>query len=384
MSYDFDLIVIGGGPAGLSAAIRARWVKTASAIPASVLVLDPAGAGGLARLGQICLTGPSFAFHGAELMARLQQDIAQWEIPLLREAAVALERTGDIWTVHTPARTLRGLAVVLATGLRQLTDEPAVQPGGRLILLSGGYQRAAERFAQWSQEHRGRRLLLIGGASLPASLADFARRDRGRNRLACLCEPQTRIRGWREAADGLLLDVEEDGVPRTVACEWAMLDFHSLELAPPSLAFLPAALRAADGYSAAGPRGNPAASGLFAAGDCAGAPSLCVKALAQGAEAGFNAYRHIYQAKFGQAPPLFAFYVSPERPALDASDLPELDPARHRPVGLSWRSRFAAHPLSGYGEGRVASSALSPQEQAWLRTEVAEKMATVHVRVNSG
>lgn len=377
--YDFDVIVIGGGPAGMAAATRVRWVKTAYAIPASVAVLDPTGLGGLARMGTICLTGPSFSFSGEELAARLAQDITQWEIPVLHEAAVRLKHVDGLWEVHTSQRVLRGLSVVLATGLRQLSDEPAMKAAGRLALLSGGYLRTYERFSQWSREHMDQRLLLIGGASLRESLAEFIWVDEGRNQITCLCEPDARLLCWRDEPDALVIEVEEGGICREARCDAAMIDFHSLEQRPTSLQFLPLSLRDSDGYSAVGSQGQAEYPGLFAAGDCAGAPSLCVKALAQGTEAGFQAYRYVYERKFGYAPPLFAFYVSPERPALGAPELPEIDLTCHRPVGLSLRSRFAGHPLTGYGENRLGSRPLTPEELERLRCEVAEKMATVHL-----
>jgi len=379
MSYDFDVIVIGAGPAGMAAAIRGRWVKTATAIPASVLLIDPAGLGGLARMGTINLTGPAFHFEGPELMEKLFPDIEQFEIPLLRETALGFRREEPYWIVRTPERELTCLAVVLATGIRKLTDESDAFAARKMSILAGGYERSAERFITWSNEHAGQRLVLIGGEPLADSLAMFQAFDGGRNTIEAMYEPRQLISKLRMEDDKLHIEFTEDGKPREIACDKAMLDYHSLMLAPPSPAILPAALRDAAGYSRVGPQGDPAHPGLFAAGDCTGYPSMSLRAMAQGAEAGFNAYRHAYEFKFGQPPSLFAFYVLGDRPPLSASELPAIDPGIHQPVGLSPRSHFAAHPLAGYGENGLRGNP-SQSELTLLSQELADKIATVHRR----
>ena len=380
MSYDFDVVVIGAGPAGMAAAIRCRWVKTASAVPASVLLLDPAGLGGLASMGTINLTGPSFHFEGPELMAKLFPDIEQFEVPLLREAATGIRREDPYWVVRTPARELRCLAVVVATGIRRLTNEGEAFKAKKMSILAGGYERAAERFITWSNEHAGQRLVIVGGETLRESLSVFQAFDNGRNIIEGLYEPRQLISGLRIEDDRLIIRYEEGAGTRETACDKAMLDYHTLLEAPPSPAILPADWRDAAGYSRIGPQGDPALPGLFAAGDCTGFPSMSLRAMAQGAEAGFNAYRHVYAHKFGEEPPLFAFYVLTARPPLTASEMPQVDPDLHLPVGLSRRSHFAVHSLAGMGEGQAQMQRLSAQEMALLLEEMTEKTATVHRR----
>jgi hypothetical protein len=242
------------------------------------------------------------------------------EIPLLREAAVAVRREPTCWRVVTPAGALRALAVVVAVGLRRMTVEPELRAAGRLAFLAGGYARAAHTFRTWSRSHEGQHAYIIGGAGL--DITPFLVADEGRNLIQ------------------VALDESKIQNPKSKI----FLDYHSLELAPPGPAFLPNAWRTDSGYLAFGPAGRDDLPGIFAAGDCAGMPSLCLKALAQGAEAGFHAYRYIHHRKFGAEPPLFAFFPSEERPPLDASDLPAIDPARHRPVALTQAAGDLADP----------------------------------------
>jgi thioredoxin reductase len=373
MRYDADIIVIGAGPAGMAAALRSRWVKSSNMLPASVLLLDPAGPGGIAAMGTVFLVGPWWQFNGDLPAKHLIGDLRRLEIPIVREAAVALETDGDFWTVTTPARIYRSLAVVLAAGLRRLTDEPDIRAAKGLTFLSGGYERAAERFMQWSDTHAGQRMLLIGGATLAPAMAELRAYDARRNELLAVYEPVQTVRGYARDGEVITVTVETHGRLQQLACEHVMLDYHSLESAPPSLAFLPAAWRTQAGYSAVGPVGDATLPGLFAAGDCAGMPSMCVKALAQGAEAGLHAYRYVYQRKFGEAPHLFAFFPSPDRPPLAVREIPPIDPERHQPVGLIAASRFPTRldaPDVGW----------SDEDRATLLEEIGTRSATVHLR----
>jgi thioredoxin reductase (NADPH) len=376
MSYDVDIVVVGAGPAGLAAAIRARWVKTAAAVPASVAVLDPGGPGGIAALGTIRLTGPGWAYAGRELITHLQDDIDALQIPLLRQTVTAIARAGDGWQVETDQGALRCLAVVLATGLRRLGSEAALIAGGQLIFLAGGYARSADIFMTWSEMHRDQHLVLIGGAGVADTARQFISFDGGRNHITPLVENQGHV-SFRRAGPEVLVTLDADGVRSESACTAVMLDYHSLELSPPALAFLPAQWRTEQGFSAAGPHGRADLPGIFAAGDCTGVPSLCLKALAQGVEAGFAAYRHVFLHKFGELPPLFAFYPHAQRPPLIATDLPSFARTDYEPVGLVADSPFPPLPWLASGR-RVADGVSAPPSPELLKAEIAAKRATIH------
>lgn len=380
MSYDADLIVIGAGPAGMAAAIRARWVKTAQMAPASVLLLDPHGCGGIAEMGAIFLTGPSFGFAGPDLVAHLIKDVEAMEIPVVRETAVNLEHEGPYWIVQTPHRTLRSLAVVVAVGLRRLANEVEVLKAGGLNFMSGGYTRAGERFTYWSRTNTGKQLVIIGSEALADTLPLFLEHDNGRNTITALCEPRQQVQGYNMTGGRVWLKYTEGGMEQALQCDKVMLDYHSLQLTPPSPAFLPAAMRAADGYCSISQQGDSDFPGLFGAGDCIGPPSASLKAMSNGSEAGFNAYRYIFEHKFDVAPHLFAFYVSPERPPLVCSEVPAVDPHIHHPVGLTAASRFPSIWALSHTE-HATPTTLSGDDLAALQVEIEKKIATVHRRM---
>ena len=111
---DCELAVVGGGPAGLMAALlAARHGRSA-------IVLDPLGSGG-ALLNQERIEGfPGFpeAVPGYELGPRLQEQAMEAGAALeLGEATRIESRTGD-WALLTDSHELVAGAVVVATGTR--------------------------------------------------------------------------------------------------------------------------------------------------------------------------------------------------------------------------------------------------------------------------
>lgn len=111
---DYELAVVGGGPAGLAAALLAARHGR------STIVLDPLGAGG-ALLNQERIEGfPGFpeAVPGYELGPRLQeQAMAAGAAIELGEATRIDPRDGD-WALLTDSRELVAGAVLVATGTR--------------------------------------------------------------------------------------------------------------------------------------------------------------------------------------------------------------------------------------------------------------------------
>ena len=71
----------------------------------------------------------------------------------------------------------------------------------------------------------------------------------------------------------------------------------------------PAARRGAGGFLDPARDMATGVPGLFSAGDANGAPFCVAKALSDGTVAGFEAYRHVYQQRFGRQPNLFPYYA---------------------------------------------------------------------------
>ena len=107
----YDVIVIGGGPAGLTAAIylaRARY---------RVLVLEKEQFGGQITITHEVVNYPGIAkTSGKQLTEAMQQQAEAFGAEFLLAEATGLELNGDIKTVHTARGDFRCFGVLLATG----------------------------------------------------------------------------------------------------------------------------------------------------------------------------------------------------------------------------------------------------------------------------
>lgn len=112
MDTDYDVIILGGGAAGLSAAIYAgrATLKT--------LVLERLGSG-----GQILNTGeienyPGFpeGVQGPELARLLEEQAREFGAEIRFDEATGVELSGDVKTVEVSSGRLSARAVIIATG----------------------------------------------------------------------------------------------------------------------------------------------------------------------------------------------------------------------------------------------------------------------------
>lgn len=360
--YDYDVAVIGAGPAGLAAAIRARWLKGFDPWPSSVVVFDPGPLGGLGRWGSCVLTGPGWSLSGAELTDRLAADVESLAIPVVGEAVTHVERDGPYLLLRAGDHVVRALAIVLASGLRTLANEDRHFPDGVTIAMKG---RAHLRSLVGRAIEAGRKsgLVVIGNAHTTLLVPLFAELG-GSVAIRWIVEPSTTL-STPVAGDGhaglphptlhgRLAAVEGDerveGVtivtpdgPVQLACSSVFIDYHAFELRPAvsvqGLGHL--GIRATgEGFVETDAWNETRAAGIFAAGDVTGRYASTLTALGDGVSAGFGAHRHAFRAKFGREPDLFAYrgLARPlasegERgPAIAVSDVPVL-------VGVAQRAQ---------------------------------------------
>jgi thioredoxin reductase (NADPH) len=143
----YDCLIIGGGPAGLTAAIYlARYRRR-------VIVLDA----GKSRAAWIPTSHnyPGFedGIGGPELLARLAGQADQYGAELRRGEVTRLARNGKTFTATAEGKRVSAQRVLIATGI---VDETPVLPGLRDAVYEGalrfcpicdGYEVAGERIA---------------------------------------------------------------------------------------------------------------------------------------------------------------------------------------------------------------------------------------------
>ena len=108
---DLDLVILGGGPAGLSAAIYAArsGLKT--------VLLEQVAFGGQVTVTPVVENYPAFSSIKGQQLAEIMADHARQYVPLLQGVLVqGVTREGDQISVHTPDAVYQTRALLFATG----------------------------------------------------------------------------------------------------------------------------------------------------------------------------------------------------------------------------------------------------------------------------
>jgi thioredoxin reductase (NADPH) len=126
---DFDLIIIGGGPAGLTAAIYGARAGL------SVLVLEKAITGGQMRLTSEIENFPGFALvSGADLAAKLHEQAESYGVEIRIGSAQSLVIQGGRKLVCVNDASIEAGAVIIATGT---TNKNLPCPGAKEFVGRG-------------------------------------------------------------------------------------------------------------------------------------------------------------------------------------------------------------------------------------------------------
>jgi thioredoxin reductase len=369
--YDVDVVVIGNGPAGLTAAIRARWVKGYSVLPCSVGIVGAGPAGGLLPWGGAILTGPGWAFKGKELLNKLMADVQRLSIPIYPGEATAVRREGSFLVIEGKRHSaLRALSVVVATGLRATGNEADYyQKGVYATFKSYGY--LSKLIADAANDCDGQGLLVVGNERTELLSPLFHETAQRAGGLTFLLDAEA---NWRPPADfpgavvkGRLADVAKnktrssrrgvfaaratgtDGSSTHIRCGAILIDYNAFEQKP-SLPISSKEDKAEDnllnllkreerGFIVVDRWMRTSEPGIFAAGDITGRYSSTVMAMGDGVCAGFGAYRWAFRTKFGDEPRLFAYAATRALITPETSDLPGL-PDHCSPKLLSGELRF--------------------------------------------
>lgn len=273
----YDIIVVGAGPAGLTAAVYARRAGK------SVLVLEKAGFGGQITYSHKIENYPSHqSISGTELAdMMLEQAIAQGAEVELEEALEVNKNDDGTFTIKTDFSTFDCKAVIIATGAKHRT----LNVEGEENFIGGGISFCAVCDGAF---YSGKEVAVIGGgnsalveATLLAetckkvTIIQNLERLTGEMRLQEALEAKDNVeiiynttvsafKGETEL-ESVVLKSELDGTESEITPDGV---FVAIGLAPDNKAF--ESLTALDkyGYVVASEACTTDTEGLFVAGDC--------------------------------------------------------------------------------------------------------------------
>ncbi len=360
--YDVDVAVIGGGPAGMSAAVRCRWVKSYRSLPCSVAVFEPGPIGGLAGWRTCSITGPGYRYIGDGLVTRIMTDFERYAIPVLPHRVTMIRKSNAGFSVQTAdGPAIRALSVVVATGMRPLSNERHFLGRG-LFVTYMGYEYFPKLFDRIRVA--GRRGVVVFGNRKSAHLAELAGPlARATDVLWVIDEPLAVelpdlpgrvVRGRlkqvdgkgstsagfdagdrndpaapdfeRDAAAGVerVQWVDEHGEEHTHDCSAILLDYNAWENQTRRDWDKLGLDDDGHGFITIDPWCSTSVEGVFAAGDVTGRYRSTAMALGDGVNAGLSAVRYTYRRKFGSEPNLFAYRSADRSLSATERDLPSV------------------------------------------------------------
>lgn len=261
MSY--DVLVIGGGPAGLSAALNVR------ARGRSVLVVtNPPEENPLWRAERVDNYLGMGAVSGAQMLSDMRAQAEAAGVEFLTGRALNASYMMDNWYVSVGSDMYNARAVVLSGGVARRKKFPGEQE-----FLGRGVSYCATCDGML---YRGRSVAVLGFSDSARKEADFLQS------IGCTVSYFHRPKSCTIAGGDTVETVTCDGVTEAVDCVFILRP----TMAPTDL--FPG-LATDNGYVTVDRRMTTNLPGLFAAGDCTGGPLQVAKAVGEGLVAGQSA-----------------------------------------------------------------------------------------------
>lgn len=157
---EYDLVIIGAGPAGLSAALTAAYLRL------KTVVLEAVAAGGLLAHNypwkEVDGYLGFYGLHGKELSAKLVEHVRKEGVEVVEAAMVQELKPGTMLEVRTDNKTYKAKAVILAVGCMGCY---------RRLGVPGEYDDGVYYYLKDPKEHKGKKILVVGGGDTAVETA---------------------------------------------------------------------------------------------------------------------------------------------------------------------------------------------------------------------
>ena len=273
----YDIIIVGGGPAGLTAAVYGLRAGK------SVLVIEKNGFGGqIAYSPKVENIPGTISISGSEFADKLTEQAMNLGADVELENVVSVENRGDVKFVTTEeGSTYEGKTVILAVGVKHRT----LGLDGEQALIGKGISFCAVCDGAF---YAGQDTVMVGGGNSALQeallLSEVCRKVTvvqnlgfftGEKKLADALQAKdnveilfsTLVCGY-EAENGVLTGVRvraENGEEKVIPADGAFL---AVGLIPKNAAFAALAQLDERGYFDAGENCTTATAGVYVAGDC--------------------------------------------------------------------------------------------------------------------
>ena len=302
MEQNYDVIIIGGGPAGLSAAQYAGRANL------KVLLVEEMALGGQGLVIEALENYPGFpeAIGGFEFAQKMEKQARQFGADILTTSVRSLKKEGNLFKLTTGKGDLTAPAVILATGAKhRMLDIP-----GEETFAGRGVSYCATCDGPF---FRNQRILVVGGGDAACDEAMFLsklsdqivmvhRRDRFRAQKALgervLANPKIDVRFNTTAEEILGGDkVKEVILKNTETGETVTEPFAAVFIfvgSLPQTGLVPDLPKDDGGYIITNQKMETSEPGLYAVGDLRATPSRqVVVAAGEGAIAAHCASQYI-------------------------------------------------------------------------------------------
>ena len=266
---DYDILILGGGPGGISAALtaHARGRKT-------MIVSNEAGTSSLWKAHRIDNYPGLVGMSGSEMLQKMTDEVRSFEIPMTTGRVTGMMTFGKAFMVSVGTDVYSASAVIIASGSAQ----PKAYPGESEFLGRGvSYCATCDGML-----YRGKKVAVVGLSSDAKEEAEFL------SGIGCEVEffDRERARRYEVRGENTVTALVADGTEYPADGIFILRDTVAAGVLLPDLAL--------DGGHIAVDRGmKTSVPGVFAAGDCTGRPYQIAKAVGEGNIAALSADAYI-------------------------------------------------------------------------------------------